>query len=382
MRIPEKAWADYVERLSRLNERAGQLMAQYIERHGTGDAAALADYAHALVVKYGEGSAELACQMYDAMAKAAGAAVAPAAPAEPAGYGEVARMVEATRHSPPLLRGGVSRLVKRAGADTTLKNAQRDGAEFAWVPHGDTCPFCLMLASRGWRRAGKKTLQGGHARHIHANCDCEYAIRFNSNTNVAGYDPEKYLAQYNAANGDINAMRRAQYAQNKEKINAQKRAAYAARKARSGPVDVLEEYPRTAKPGQGSIAYDKNYNRSKHTEEIKTAQWLHDHLGGDIELLQETGGLFEKTPDFLWRGKGWELKTTTTEKSADSALRSALKQIYENPGGAILDYGDRDVDLKAVLDVVKRRLLRQEQCNADILIIQREELKAALRYKK
>lgn len=230
MRIPEKAWADYVERMNRLNERAGQLMAQYIERHGTGDAAALADYAHALVVKYGEGSAELACQMYDAMAKAAGAAVPPAAPAEPAGYGEVARMVEATRHSPPLLRGGVSRLVKRAGADTTLKNAQRDGAEFAWVPHGDTCPFCLMLASRGWRRAGKKTLQGGHARHIHANCDCEYAVRFDSNTNVAGYDPEKYLAQYNAANGDINAMRRAQYAQNKDKINAQKRAAYAERK--------------------------------------------------------------------------------------------------------------------------------------------------------
>lgn len=230
MRIPEKAWTDYVERLSRLNERAGQLMTQYIERHGTGDAAALADYAHALVVKYGEGSAELACQMYDAMAKAAGAAVPPAAPAEPAGYGEVARMVEAMRHSPPLLRGGVSRLVKRAGADTTLKNAQRDGAEFAWVPHGDTCPFCLMLASRGWRRAGKKTLQGGHARHIHANCDCEYAVRFDSNTNVAGYDPEKYLAQYNAANGDINAMRRAQYAQNKDKINAQKRAAYAARK--------------------------------------------------------------------------------------------------------------------------------------------------------
>ena len=230
MRIPEKAWTDYVERLSRLNERAGQLMAQYIERHGTGDAAALADYAHALVVKYGEGSAELACQMYDAMAKAAGAAVPPAAPAEPAGYGEVARMVEAARHSPPLLRGGVCRLVKRAGADTTLKNAQRDGAEFAWVPHGDTCPFCLILASRGWRRAGKKTLQGGHARHIHANCDCEYAVRFDSNTNVAGYDPEKYLAQYNAANGDINAMRRAQYAQNKDKINAQKRAAYAERK--------------------------------------------------------------------------------------------------------------------------------------------------------
>ena len=51
-------------------------------------------------------------------------------------------------------------------------------------------------------------LKGGHAEHIHANCDCEFAIRFDHNTTVAGYDPDKYLAQYNAAGGDINKMRR------------------------------------------------------------------------------------------------------------------------------------------------------------------------------
>lgn len=382
MRITEKTWVEYIGRLSRLNAKAGQEMAAYLAKHGTGDTAALIDYAYALAQKYGEGSAELACQMYDAIAEASGADVPAAEPADPASYDETANMVYATQNSPPLLQSGVSRLVKQAGADTTLKNAIRDGAEWAWVPHGDTCPFCITLASNGWQPASEKALKGGHAQHIHANCDCEYAVRFDSRTTVAGYDPDKYLEQYYAYGGDINAMRRAQYAKNKDFINAQKRAAYAARKARSGPVDVLEEYLRTAKPGQGSITYDKNYNRSKHTAEIKTAQWLHDHLGGDIELLQETGGLFEKTPDFRWRGKGWELKTTTTEKSADSALRSALKQIYKNPGGVILDYGDRDIDPEVVMDIVKRRLLRQEQCNADILIIQRDKLKAALRYKK
>mgnify|MGYP000818824123 FL=1 len=46
---------------------------------------------------------------------------------------------------------------------------------------------------------------------------------------MAGYDPDKYLAQYNAAGGDINKMRRVNYAANKERINAQKRAAYAVR---------------------------------------------------------------------------------------------------------------------------------------------------------
>lgn len=233
MQITAKTWNEYITRLSRLNQKAGQLMRQYIDTHGTGDADALITYAVALVTKYGEGSAELACQMYDALAEAANAGVPAAEPAEPADYGEVARMVNATKNQNPAnLPNGVSRLVKRAGADTTLKNAVRDGAEWAWVPHGDTCPFCITLASNGWQKASSKVLKGGHADHIHANCDCEFAIRFDHNTTVAGYDPEKYLAQYNAAGGDINKMRRVNYAANKERINAQKRAAYAARRLR------------------------------------------------------------------------------------------------------------------------------------------------------
>ena len=230
MKITEKTWIEYIIRLSRLNEEAGKKMADYINRQGTQDVDALIEYAAALVQKYGEGTAELACQMYDALAEKAGVKVPPAEPAAPADYGETARMVNATKQSPPQLQGGVSRLVKRAGADTTLKNAIRDGAEWAWVPHGDTCPFCITLASNGWQKASSKVLKGGHADHIHANCDCEFAIRFDHNTTVAGYDPEKYLAQYNAAGGDINKMRRVNYAANKERINAQKRAAYAARK--------------------------------------------------------------------------------------------------------------------------------------------------------
>ena len=231
MQITANAWNEYITRLSRLNRKAGQLMRQYIDTHGTGDADALITYAAALVTKYGEGSAELACQMYDALAEAANAGVPAAEPATPADYGEVARMVNATKNQNPAnLPNGVSRLVKRAGADTTLKNAVRDGAEWAWVPHGDTCPFCITLASNGWQKASSKVLKGGHAEHIHANCDCEFAIRFDHNTTVAGYDPEKYLKQYNAAGGDINKMRRVNYTANKERINAQKRAAYAARK--------------------------------------------------------------------------------------------------------------------------------------------------------
>lgn len=230
MQITANAWNEYITRLSRLNQKAGQLMREYIGSHGTESTDDLIAYAYGLVTKYGEGSAELACQMYDALAEAANAGVPAAEPAEPADYGEVARMVNATKNQNPAnLPNGVSRLVKRTGADTTLKNAVRDGAEWAWVPHGDTCPFCITLASNGWQKASSKVLKGGHAQHIHANCDCEFAIRFDHSTTLAGYDPEKYLAQYNAAGGDINKMRRVNYAANKERINAQKRAAYAER---------------------------------------------------------------------------------------------------------------------------------------------------------
>lgn len=231
MQITARTWNEYIARLSKLNEKAGQQMAEYVAAHGIEDGPALIAYAHALVTKYGEGSAELACQMYDALAEAQGVTLPAAEPAATAEYGEVARMVNATkRQNPANLPNGVRRLVKRAGADTTLHNAIRDGAEWAWVPHGDTCPFCMMLASNGWQKASAKLLKGGHASHIHANCDCEFAVRFDSNTTVAGYDPEKYLKQYRAAGSDVNAWRRIDYAARKDAINAQKRAAYAVRK--------------------------------------------------------------------------------------------------------------------------------------------------------
>lgn len=234
MKLTAQTWSEYVARLAQLNQRAGQLMADYIAAHGTGDTDPLIAYAHALVTKYGEGSAELACQMYDALAAAAKAGVPAAEPAQPASYGEVARMVQATKASQPQMQQGVSRLVKRAGADTTLKNALRDGAEFAWIPQGDTCAFCLTLASRGWQKASQAAIKGGHAEHIHANCDCEYAIRFDGRSTVAGYDPDEYLRRYRAAGSDVNALRRVNYAKNRERINAQKRAAYALRQKNRG----------------------------------------------------------------------------------------------------------------------------------------------------
>lgn len=56
MQITENTWIEYITRLAKINETAGQKMAEYIARHGTQDTDALIAYAQALVQKYGEGS--------------------------------------------------------------------------------------------------------------------------------------------------------------------------------------------------------------------------------------------------------------------------------------------------------------------------------------
>lgn len=297
MQITATSWNNYISRLSRLNQKAAQQMQAYLDQHGTGDREALIAYAHALITRYSEGSAEFACQMYDALAAAEGVTVPPAEPAEPASYREVAKMVNATKDSPPQLQRGVSRLVKRAGADTTLQNAKRDGAEFAWIPHGDTCAFCLTLASRGWQRASANVLKGDHAEHIHANCDCEFAIRFSSGTDVAGYDPEKYLQQYRDAGGDINKMRRIDYAAHKDRINAQKRAAYAAKKTYSDTLngvvaptkESVDRIPQIKLDGMTDVQAASLQNAHKSVLQAVLDSQMPDHEAGCFILDNYTG---------------------------------------------------------------------------------------------
>ena len=243
MTFPESAWVKYINMLSAINSTAAKKFAAYLNTHNvttTAGRKAAIDYAYALATSYGESAAAAACEMYDAVAEASGVVLRAAEPAMTAAYGEVAKAINGCikqNLSNEVIGESIGRLVKRAGADTTLKNALRDGAEFAWIPHGDTCSFCLMIASNGWQKASKKTIKGDHAEHIHANCDCTFAIRFDDTSNVAGYNPEKYLDMYDNAEGKnwrekLNSMRRENYAKNADEINEQKREAYAARQER------------------------------------------------------------------------------------------------------------------------------------------------------
>ena len=337
MQITTRTWNNYIARLSRLNEAAGQKMREYIRLHGTDDTEALISYAYAVTTRYGEGSAELACQMYDALAEAEGMLLPTAEPAATASYGEVARMVHATKdQNPENLPSGVSRLVKRAGADTTLHNAVRDGAEWAWVPHGDTCPFCITLASRGWQTASQKLLKNGHAEHIHSNCDCEFAVRFHSGTSVAGYDPEAYLRQYRDAGSDINNWRRIDYAARKDVINAQKRAAYAAQAYRKDRGAVSEiSLIRRSEEVKLSVRQVESYKTPVYVSEQATIKpkALHRINQNTEKALEQWGVSLDRKPKIIVVG--------------DNELRGAVG-IYD-PCENIVYYAE-SIGKKAVQD--------------------------------
>lgn len=255
MQISSKDWQNYVDKLSKLSKKASESLRKYIEKYGTEDSDALIEFCKALIDKYGEGSAELTCQMYDAIAEMQNAMVPAAVPAQVATIDEVAKAVTGTKDSQTTLEGAIERLVKLASTDTMAQNIKRDKAKFAWVARGDTCPYCMMLSAIGWQDAGKLTMNGNHAEHVHAHCDCTYAVDFKGNLTIKGYnpgalneeiavsmgyDPDDYdvtdllSTLWDSGRGredytEFNVLRRAQYAKSKDLINAQKRAAYAKR---------------------------------------------------------------------------------------------------------------------------------------------------------
>ena len=328
MKIPSKTWQNYIKKLAKINTSAAAGVVTYMVSHDVSTyegTKALIDYAYAVSTKYGEAAAELSCQLYDAIATASKAAVPAAEPAATATYGEIAKTIYGTLAStknPDAVGAAVGRSVKLASVDTLQQNALRDGAEWAWIPAGDSCPFCIMLASNGWQKASKKAIKNGHASHIHNNCDCTYCVRFDHETTVEGYgDGEEYFDIYDKQKGidpailkevvkdgyDLKtpkgrmiAMSRAHRAANREHINAQKRAAYAKRSIaddhNKGPVTsnldaptvfnddaIVDEFMNSIEVPKDPVIIEKIRNSVKHMAKE------------DLDFIREKGLVVRKT---------------------------------------------------------------------------------------
>ena len=122
-------------------------------------------------------------------------------------------------------------------------------------------------------------------------------MRFDGKSGVKGYDPEKYLATYEGAEGDtpqekINALRRENYAAHKDEINAQKRAAYAERQkqfANGKNHGILK-----SGSGEMTIHSIDSPIEQRNTGKGKPAAITHY----DVELNNRQQRLLEKLPEF------------------------------------------------------------------------------------
>lgn len=145
--------------------------------------------------------------------------------------------------------------------------------------------------------------------------------------------------------------------------------------------DVSRKYTETAKPRMGKVRYENGYRKNDHKIEIEVANQIHNQFGGKIIMLKESTVPGIKTPDILWKGKEWEIKSISTEKAADSALRKAIKQIKANAGGVIFDVAD-GLDTEKLIAVLDARASRSKTFKGDIIALNNGYLLFARRYKK
>ena len=144
--------------------------------------------------------------------------------------------------------------------------------------------------------------------------------------------------------------------------------------------DVTQVYKSQATPKKGSVIFEKDYDALTNKEEVRFSQWLFNNYGGKIELLKEVNKNKISTPDYRWNGKLWDLKSVTTEKAALSQVRKGLKQIYDNPGGIILNYGDNDVLISKVLENIDTRMRSYNGAPVDVMIVKKNKTILIYRY--
>lgn len=227
------------------------------------------------------------------------------------------------------------------------------------------CKWCANLAGVYDYPVDRQVYQ----RHERCRCTVDYDPGTGRRQNV-------WTKEYYSDNADLESRK------NFIGIESKKGVRHDPDKLGPSVQNVMPEYLRKATPGAGSIVTDAGYNKNAHADEMKTAQWLLKNFGGNIVLLNESDNEGEKRADYLWNGQLWDLKSTTTAKAADSAIRKGLKQIKENPGGIILDYGNNAVSLDELQKTIDSRMLRGGGNDADIIVIKNGQAVKILRYKK
>ncbi len=146
-------------------------------------------------------------------------------------------------------------------------------------------------------------------------------------------------------------------------------------------VDVTSEFLNKAKPGDGSIAFEPDFDIDDNEDEVAFGKWIHAVLGGVLKHKTPPSKEGIKTPDYEWNGKLWDLKTASTEASLDSSIRYGLKQIKSNPGGLFINFGNNNFSLDEAMRRAENRLYRSAAFPLDVVIVSNGKVVKVLRKK-
>lgn len=206
---------------------------------------ALLELVPGVVDQYGQTAGTLGADFYDTARSAAQAPgnfrarVVP--PSIDAAYSSARRLAgwlftDDRSGALPGLDAIVDRLVKQSERLTITAAADQETVRFARVPgNAQPCDFCAMLAGRGFKYSSADA--AGESWDYHSNCGCQVVPSWDKGS-IAGYDPERYNAQYREAvdEGRLDLGQLARSSQiskfeNREATNARARNVYHTRRA-------------------------------------------------------------------------------------------------------------------------------------------------------
>lgn len=216
--------------------------------------------------------------------------------------------------------------IKKSAGECVYRNGKRDPLKprYARVPSGgETCEFCIMLASRGFVYLSEESARdkkgGGH---YHANCDCRIVPGFDGETTIPGYDPDKLYDQwknpekYPELREARNERRRELYAEKKGKahgVSKQEKPSGEPSLIAASPVylskaDDLYERMQKVKPIEGYTDFGlhcdgRRFTRIQGSDEWISAEdiaeWIKAdprYQGGPIRLLSCMAGKYSDGP--------------------------------------------------------------------------------------
>ena len=209
MRVRAKAVDSYRDALGQLGGQAAEYVVATLAAAPEMDVADMRELAIEAIAStidvQGSVAQALAMQLYDAICMAEGIDTNPAVMFPDAINHDM--MVEKVHYYARDLVAGMrdkfdgecaslaEYYVRRCAYENTVRNCGINNVRYARVPMGgETCDFCMMLASRGFVYHSEATAKGEHG--VHAHCRCIVLPGKHGRTSIEGYDPDEWYERW------------------------------------------------------------------------------------------------------------------------------------------------------------------------------------------